>query len=276
MLTYLTSIRHPRNSNDYARVWRLFDDTCRSVLSARDAEVQVVVVANTVPDAHRARWAGQPVRFLEVDFPPPSPRRVAATGLEAARLDKGSKYVAGLLHLREAATTGHVTLLDADDFVHRDLAALVAAGAGGDAWMLHRGWWLKEGRVAPLDGFDRRCGTSSVVPFPVYDAHVPRRLGAGCSQDEIFRHVDQRVVRFVLGSHAFMAQWLEEKRVPVREVPVRAAMRTLATGENHSDGQPEPPSRFDTTDWDVVDDELAEAFALPAHQRPPVREKGNR
>lgn len=263
VLTFLTSIRNPRNSNDYARVWRLFDDTCRSVLGQTSADIDVLVVANEVPEVHRRRWAGAPVRFLDVDFDPPSPIRAAATPLEAARIDKGSKYAAGLVSLR-AAPPDHVMLFDADDFVHRDLAAFVQAGPADRAWIVTHGWWLKGGRVAPLDTFDRRCGTSAVVPFAAYDGQLPSHLRDGCSQDDLFATVDHEVLRLLLGSHAYTAHRLRGRGVDVQAVPFRAAIRTLATGENHSDHQVDPPSAFDTTTWVPIDRSLVTAFTLPA------------
>ena len=91
MLAFITSLRHPRNSDDYGRVEALLAQTLASV-SRQTAPYRVWVVGNRRP---RDLPAG--VTWVPVDFDAPSTLDTPRTGVAAVLRDKGTKLATGLL-----------------------------------------------------------------------------------------------------------------------------------------------------------------------------------
>lgn len=264
MLAFLTTVRHPQNSNDYARVWQLLEDSVTSMLGQTDPRCTVVVVGN-----HALRpladlpGAGARVSFRAVDFPPPVDTPGTATAIDAIRFDRGTKLVVALL---EAIGQGadHVMFCDADDFLGSDIAAIVNAAPASPGWAMVQGYRLKHGRVAPLAPFAERCGTGHIVRTDVLAALVADAgLDADASQATILHALGEDFVLRVLGSHKYRAAFCAGRGAPLAPFPAAAAMKHLATGENHSDFRRWPPSRIDTRGWRPVDPALAGYFNLP-------------
>jgi hypothetical protein len=157
MLAFVTSLRHPLNSDDYGRVERLLADTLRSVTSQTSDDYVVIVVGNVRP--------GFPlppkVHFVPVDFPPPLDVKGPQTGRDAVIWDKGTKLAIGLLKAREF-DADWVMIFDADDFVHRNLSAFVHAHPGAPGFVVSEGWMYSASRdeIREVDEFNRTCGTS--------------------------------------------------------------------------------------------------------------------
>jgi hypothetical protein len=268
VLAFITSVRHPLNSNDYARVWRLLEHTLVSVCSQTDPRFRVFVVVNQARPLALPAALSERVEIVAVGFPPPSPVRAAATDMEAIRLDRGTKYAAGV-----AAAAAHdpdwVMFFDADDFIAEDLVALLHRREHPSGWTLRRGWWLKQGRVSPLDNFWMRCGTSNILRADILLSRVAGRVRPDTPQPAIVEALDERFLKYILGSHKFTFGCCREIGRPLGWWLERSAMRTLDTGENHSDLQGEhSPSAMDHTDWPAVTPALARRFHLPAAHRP--------
>lgn len=227
VLAFITSLRHPRNSADYAGVERLLADSLGSVLRQENADFSVWVVGNRRPQ-------GLPdgVNWVEVEFPPPSERRGPQTGVEAVLLDKGTKLAVGLI-AASAERPDHVMLFDADDMVSKRLAGLSAADPASDGWRVVDGWrWSSERRaIRPQTDFHRHCGTAFVVRRELYD--VPSGLGTDATQDELLHAFGERLSRHI-GSHRHLSDDLAAAGHPLRPVGFPAALYRVGTGENHS------------------------------------------
>ncbi|MGE0484950.1 MAG: hypothetical protein AB7Q81_12485 [Gammaproteobacteria bacterium] len=264
MLAFLVTVRHPHNCNSYARVWRLLEDTLRSLLAQRSGAFRVVVVCNerrplAADLAHAAR-----IDWRVVEFPPPSPLRRAATGLTAARLDRGCKLAVAVLDAAAAGAT-HFMTCDADDFVADDLAGgVAAAGPAAPGWYLAQGYDYKDGRIAPRDDFDRHCGTSLILRTDLIAGPLlAAGLSAAADQTAILARAGHDFVTRLLGSHLHLREHCAVRGAPLAPWPARAAVRRLATGENHSDFRPRPPSAVDAAAWAMADAALVARFALP-------------
>ncbi|MFN3218526.1 MAG: hypothetical protein ACE367_18680 [Acidimicrobiales bacterium] len=272
MLVFVTSVRHPHNSNSYDRVWKLLSETITSVTNQQDDRYEVVVVVND----DRLPPLPTPLRHPKVHvqpvgFPPPSPIAAAATDMASIRVDRGAKYAIGLL-AAERFMPDHVMFFDADDFVSRRLSGLAASDPNAPGWVIREGWWLIGRRVMAVDRFYTRCGTCNLLRYDVLRSELARTLSPDASLEAILETVDPDFLRFVLGSHKFAVSAFEEAGIPLATVPFRAAIRNLQTGENHSDLLADPPSAMDVkaraSDWQPVDESLATEFALPPHHRP--------
>ena len=249
MLAFITSVRHPRNSGDYARVEALLAETLRSVFR-QTAPYSVWVVGNRRPDG-----LPRDVHWVQVDFDAPSALDGPRTGVAAVLRDKGSKLATGLLAARESSPD-HVMFLDADDLVSRHLAALSHGNPDAPGWRIEHGyrWAADRGAIRRQAEFHRHCGSGCVVRPDLYD--LPPDLRAGASQAELMARLGDRLERW-FGSHLYLTDDLEAAGHPLAAAPFPGALYRVSTGENHSGislgGLGRPVSRG-----------LAEEFGIPA------------
>ncbi|WP_426737847.1 hypothetical protein [Plantibacter sp. 2H11-2] len=228
MLAFITTLRHPQNSVDYARVELLLQETLRSITQQTSDEYVVVIVGNRRPQFEL------PARteFVQVEFAAPAP----ATGAQTARApfvwDKGTKLGIGLIAAARHDPT-HVMIFDADDFVHRDLAATVEANPDHGGWVIHDGWMYSRARNAYVarSDFNRTCGTCFIVPFAAYG--VPAELTEQASQEDIADAYGERLSE-IMGAHRNAESWYREHGHPLQPLPYPGAVYHVDTGENHS------------------------------------------
>ncbi|GAA6527729.1 hypothetical protein [Intrasporangium sp. DVR] len=225
MLALITSLRHPRNSRDYAEVERIFLRSVCSWVRQDDDRFLVVAVGNRTPMVELPTQ----VTFVEVDFPAPSAHRGPETGIPAVLRDKGTKLAVGLLAAREASPSlSHVMAVDADDFVSRRLAGFVSARSTAPGWTVTHGWRYHRGRRAVREvrgSFHLECGTSHIVRhdlFPAVDLPVT------ATQEELYDAFGDRLERW-LGSHVHLHDDL-----PLAPLPFPGALYQVGTGETHS------------------------------------------
>lgn len=227
MLAFVTSLRHPLNSSDYARVEALLLDSLGSVLRQDSPGFGVWVVGN-----RRPKTLPPGVEFVQVDFPPPSPVAGPLTGREAVLLDKGTKLAVGLLAAK-CSDASHVMFFDADDFVSRRLAGLVAAEPEANGWYVQTGWRYNADRasVRPQPDFHDHCGTAHIVRSDLYGALD--RLDVRSSQALLEQVMGMRLER-MFGSHLHVVTDLAAAGTPLAPIPFPAALYRVGTGENHS------------------------------------------
>jgi hypothetical protein len=204
MLVFLTSIRHPQNSNAFAKVEKLFEISLRSVCAQTDPNFSVVVVCNARP---RIEYDDPRVIYHIVDFPPPSTERKAEISINALCRDKGTKLVAGMLRAR-SLDPSYFMIFDADDLVSRRTAGFINARPGTPGWYVDAAYAINytTKRVQRKHGLVRFCGTS-LVPNA---RELYRLVGVdsacpiNCSQDEIMAMAPPRVIENVVGNHPYM------------------------------------------------------------------------
>ena len=228
MLAFITTLRHPQNSVDYGRVEQLLEDTLRSVTQQTSDEYIVIIVGNRRPSFEL------PARteFIQVDFPAPAPPTGAQTARAPFVWDKGTKLGIGLIAAARY-NPSHVMIFDADDFVHRGLAATVAGQADHPGWVIHDGWMYSRARNAYIrqPEFNRTCGTCFIVPFAAYG--VPAQLTERASQDEIAEAYGERLSE-IMGAHRNAETWYREHGHALEPLPYPGAVYHVDTGENHS------------------------------------------
>ncbi|GEL94449.1 glycosyltransferase family A protein [Cellulomonas composti] len=250
MLVFVTSLRHPRNSADYGRVEALLTETLGSIARQTSAEHHTIVVGNREPAAP----LGPQATFVPVDFPPPVQDEGPQFDLGRFVWDKGTKIGIGLAAAR-AHDPDHVMIVDADDFVHRDVAALSAAHPGADGWFVDEGYIYSRARQAyrVQQRLFRVCGTCYVVSWPAYN--VPDDLAVTASQDEVAEAFGERLGA-ILGAHRNARRWLNAHGWRLEPMPFRGSVYQVDTGENHSGKQLRGLAR-------PLDRELVESFGIP-------------
>lgn len=229
LLAFITSLRHPDTARDYAHNERLLKDTLDSIALQTSDDYVVIVVGNVplsfpLPDR---------VVSVVVDFPPPVAPGAATSYLDVV-WDKGTKLGIGLIAARDF-TPDYVMIIDADDFVHRDLVAFTSAHAGAPGWYISRGWRYSRARnvYRSLRAFHLQCGSSYILPFAAYG--VPADASVAFSQAQVLDVFGDRLAT-IIGSHMRVVQWARRHGYPLAPLPFRGAVHHVDTGENHSGG----------------------------------------
>lgn len=227
MLAFVTSLRHPRNSTDYARVEKLLRETLHSVTSQTSEDFVVIVVGNREPSFSLP----ERVHFVPVEYPAPAPRSVRVSRSPFIR-DKGTKIGIGLIAAREFSPD-YVMIFDADDFVHRGLASFAGENPGQDGWVIKEGWMYSRARSAfrPQPDFNRTCGTSFIIPFEAYG--VPPDLDVRATRSEVRAAYGERLSK-VIGAHKWAEEWFAAHGRQLQPLPFKGAVYHVDTGENHS------------------------------------------
>jgi hypothetical protein len=226
MIVFVTSIRHPTNSEDYARVERLLGRTLRSIDGQHDRRFRAIAVGNRPPSVPLPASAD----FVQVDFPPPSPAKTAKVGREAILADKGTKLAVGVLAAARYGPT-HVMTVDADDFVSNRISGFVNERPKATGWYVDVGYKLLDSAnvVAAVERFNEQCGTSLILPF---DALGVPELPLHATQDEVYAGFGEFTVRELLGSHRMALTHFRDLGRPLERLPFRGAVYVVGTGEN--------------------------------------------
>lgn len=232
MVVFLTSVRHPHNSNQYPRVIELLEMSLRSVCAQTSHDFRVVVVCNEQPDLafHDPR-----IVYHVVDFPPASASAGTIAHEPIVKRDKGTKKLSGLLLARQF-TPDYIFMFDADDLVSRRVAAFANERPGETGWYVDAGYVLNlaTGRIQRKHGLVRYCGTTlmpsaaALYEFGKLETQVDERS----SQQELLSRVDPVFIAEIVGGHAEMVGYFAERGRRMRPLPFRATAWVQETGEN--------------------------------------------
>ena len=264
MVTFLTSIRHPRSSSNFAKVESLFEMSLRSVCSQSDSNFAVVVVANDVP---RINFKDSRVTYHIVDFPCPDPQRSSARGIPHLFRDKGTKLIAGMLAAKRFKPD-YFAIFDADDLVSRRIAQFVNTHSNAAGWYVDSGYVVnsKTWMTQRKSGLYRYCG-STLVPNAsqlLRLARIEESVSTDLSQDQIVRLSSPQFVDQVIGNHPYMIGYFASHGLRMRPLPFRAACWILETGENSA-------SRFRVEYGLPISEEICREFGISdarANNRP--------
>lgn len=234
MLVFLTSIRHPYNSNNFNQVEYLFELSLRSVCSQSDPNFKVIVVCNQLP---RISYSDSRVIYHVVDFPPPSEQRNAEIDINALLRDKGTKLMSGILRAR-VLNPSYFMIFDADDLVSRRLASFVNTHPNTPGWYIDAGYAINYNtrRIQRKYGMVRFCGTS-LVPNAndIYRlSGVTDSLPDDASQQELINATPRHFIDNVIGNHKYMPGYFARHGRFMRPLPFRAAAWLQETGENQT------------------------------------------
>ncbi|MBT5757377.1 MAG: glycosyltransferase family 2 protein [Acidimicrobiaceae bacterium] len=258
MLTFITTIRHPRNSTSYLRVGQLLEATLRSVCRQSDEDFQVVVVHNEKPDIS---FTSAAVSYVQVDFPPPVQDRTPTFELGPFRVDKGTKCAVGIIAARELGAQ-HVMFIDADDYLHCGLAGLANGNPEHPGWYSPQGFVHTAGSryVQPVEAeFHRKNGSTSIIRADL--TGVPEDLRIDAAQAEIIASMPDGHVERLFGAHGKWQDHLSVSGLTMEAMPFPCAIWEIGTGENHSGNLVSKRKR------QMIDPAITDTFGLkkPSH-----------
>lgn len=231
-LSFVTTIRHPLNSKDYARVERYLKNTLDSVQAQICKNFQIIVICNQIPPFHTDF---PDVKFLKVDFPPPFEQRSATIEQDAIRIDRGTKHAIALLYIKKSAPSKFVMFFDADDLLSNKLSSFVEENHDNPGFFMEHGYSMKLGSDTFdfLNEFYKVNGNANIVR--VSDLPIPTdRLSINSCQEDILRELNQDFIFFILGSHKFTKDWMAERRIVMKPVPFPGAIWIVGNLENRS------------------------------------------
>ncbi len=213
MLIFILALQSPGASKDWLRVSRLCERTLRSVCAQTSSDFRVVLVCNARPETSFTHPA---LMIVERDFPIPAAN-------SASRMnDKWSKLKVGLAVARQWGPA-HVMFVDADDCVHRDLAAHAARYPEVSGWSMEVGYMYDEGSrlLYRRKNFANYCGSSAIIRLLLTD--FPQ------SESEPSENY------FILANgHGVIERYMRARGTPVQALPFIGAVYMTDTGENDS------------------------------------------
>ena len=225
MLSFVIPVRHYLNARDWTGLTQRLAQTIGSINAQDSSEWNAVIVANTgsdlpaLPPSFSVKW---------VDFPP-NALYVRGTAdkesfNDAVRADKGRRILAGIQHL---APSGHIMIVDDDDFVSRRLAGFVYRHQPAFGWYLNRGFLWEENRplMCAISRFHHLCGTSHIVRADLYK--IP----------PTWEDTSEEYIRRMLGSHVFIDGVLKENGTPLQPLPFIGAVYRIGHAGAHSNSR---------------------------------------
>jgi hypothetical protein len=214
VLIFVVALQSPQASKNWSHVCRLWERTLRSICAQTNPDFRVVLVCNERP---KIDFTHEALTVIEEEFPLPQP-----TG-PSRMADKWRKVRRGLTAARHLAPA-HVMIMDADDCVSRNLAALVAQKPEARGWVFNQGYIHDEGTgwLHRKSDFDRYCGTSAIVKLAPEDIPAPESKE---SSDNFY---------ILANGHGVIADYLRDRGEPLERLPFVGAIYITATGENDS------------------------------------------
>jgi len=231
MLVFITSIRHPKTSNSYERVWDLLNNTLNSICNQKNKDFKVIVVCNKkLPLNKNSEKIMRFTEFIEVDFPPIKEIEY----MQELRIDRGIKYVIGL-SAGKKYNPNYIMFFDADDLIGNDISEYVNNNPNKNGWVIDKGYKMLGNKIAKKTDHNSICGTGNIFNFKLLITNIPSILNIKSSKEEIINSVDNHFLRFILGSHRFARKYFEKQSKPLKSFPFRSVIRLMGTGENYTD-----------------------------------------
>jgi exopolysaccharide biosynthesis galactosyltransferase PssJ len=221
-LTFIIPVRHQDNAKDWSVLKKNLSETMRSISLQTSPNWNAVIVANQGADLppllpkFEVKW---------VDFAPNQLHEKGScsqeTFYEAFRIDKGRRVLSGMLHIKP---TGHIMIVDDDDFVSNKLTSFVEQNRASNGWFIKNGYVWSEGTnyVYLYSDFSNFCGSSHVIRADLYN--IPSN----------FSEASEEYIKRMLGSHIFIHPYLDGEGKPLAELPFIGAIYRVGHIGAHS------------------------------------------
>ena len=240
MVTFIICVKHYENCHSYNDIWDLLEKTLVSVCGQLDDRFEVIVVSNKTLNTFPENKKIKKVKFVEVDWlPPSSPNNWKidtqvdqSTIRPQVRLDKGTKYI---LALSEVDDENYVMIVDADDFIHRDLVRTIH-NSNKDFLRINKGIQMGiEDSFKYIDNFDKKCGTCNIIKASILKEQINfKNVNLSSSQNTIIRSTQKFYLIRVIGSHVFSWRYFDYKGYEGEDIDFRAAIYNCSHNEQLS------------------------------------------
>lgn len=240
MVTFIICVKHYGNSHSYSDTWDLLENTLVSVCGQLDDRFEVIVVSNKTLNSFTENKKIKNVKFIEVDWLPPSLSNAwqigtqvdRSTVLPQVRLDKGTKYI---LALSEVDDENYVMIVDADDFIHRDLVRTIH-NSNKDFLRINKGIQIGiANSFKYINNFDKKCGTCNITKASILKEQIDfKHVNLSSSQNTVIRSTQKFYLTKVIGSHVFSWKYFNYKGYKGEDIDFRAAIYNCSHDEQLS------------------------------------------
>ena len=167
MFIFLIPVTHHLNADDYDNTWRLLDHTLHSVTSQTCDEFHVMVACSKVMPLHICSRIDK-VTFIECADHIICESQPSQTGKEYDLhiLDKSIKRKK-LIQESSWLSPSLFMMMDADDFVHKDLVRYAFGNSLQAITVLNKGWAIHKKRSHYIENMTAYCG-STVIAKPCF------------------------------------------------------------------------------------------------------------
>ncbi|MEO1295403.1 MAG: hypothetical protein AAFW75_06300 [Cyanobacteria bacterium J06636_16] len=168
---FVIPVRNPKDDKvtDYQCIETALHETVRSLTSQTWQNTHVVIACHRIPD-----WSthfGDKITFLNVDHIPVFPPNT-----NPVRVDKGLKYILGILYAHHVLNPALIMPMDADDYINVTLAKNLTWRSrfdrGIDGYLVKKGlhvnlritpeYAIKYEAAYQIKGFDQSCGSCRI------------------------------------------------------------------------------------------------------------------
>ncbi len=228
MIVFITSVRHPDNSNNYHKIGYLLKRTLNSVCRQSDKNFRVLVVCNKKPDIY---FDSTLVEFIVLDnFSAPGKGKANEMNIKDVRLDKGIKYILGCKYALKH-NPDYIMFFDSDDFIHKGIANYLNQHKGENGFIIDRGYVYRDSGmlIYKLNKFNKCCGSSIILNPKLLK--LPKDLNIQMSKAQVLALCSKKYLN-VLGTHKFVAYYFKQCGCVLKKYPERASIWVRETGEN--------------------------------------------
>jgi hypothetical protein len=217
LVTFAIPLKSRRSTDDWRITQNLLAATLRSVLRQSDPRFRVIICGHDAPED--VDLSDDRIEFLEVGWKTPS-------HLNEYMRDRNRKRFAMGQRLR-GLRGGYFMSLDADDLIHRDIAAYALGTAFGCVAAQGYVYDLGNARIAPVPGawsvdLDRLCGSTAIVRYE--PSEIPEKFESGAAAGAF---------SFSRG-HTYLRAVHDSLRRPLAAVPFPSVVYVINTTDNHS------------------------------------------
>lgn len=231
MITFITSVRHPHNSNNYNNCWKILNKTLHSISSQNNKDYRIIVVANKILD----RFNNTNIVYIQTDLVPGAQIKQSHAHIQRSciRTDKGSKYLIGLNEANNDKND-FIMFVDADDFVRNDTIDVINEMSPQNGVVIRRGLIKMEDRYIHDRNINNVCGSTFVYRKQLLkDIFNTRNNMQSYEQHaDVIGINDDYLVQHLLGSHQIHVNFFKEQNTPFDECHKPLIMYNKGTGEN--------------------------------------------
>lgn len=241
MVTFIISVKHYNNCHSYNNTWKLLENTLDSINNQSDDNYKIIVVSNkTLRD-----YPG--VKFIELEWDPPTTSdwqmhneivdRSNSIQMDNIRIDRGTKHIIALKEAKLVDNSDHfVMFVDADDFIHKDVALFANNNLHADMIRVYDGIILGLYNTYKVrDRFNLLCGTCNIIKIDRISQPINFSVIQNGNQKEVIESVCEKYLKKIIGSHKYMYKYFVEDRGLLGiDIPFPAAVYNCSHNEQHS------------------------------------------
>lgn len=212
MFFFLIPLKSQSASHSWKSTCKHLEHTLISIQAQTSEHFEIIIVGTDVPVLHETH---PKVTFLSADLP----ALTLQSRREDKETDKAKKLEHGINHILKKEITGYVMIVDADDFISRNIVKFIETQSESNGWLIDSGYIHQFGSsllYRRSSSFCKWCGTSFIVSISVL------------RQVDIFK----RSLNQLIFPHRDLDEKLANLGKPLQKLPFFAVCYEIGHGQN--------------------------------------------